>query len=77
LNGQWLSNFTFANVTVDNNANQPGTTYDQATYLAASLWWIPIPRMSFGIEYMWGQRENFDGQDADANRLHGLFQYNF
>jgi hypothetical protein len=73
----WLSNFTFANVLVDNNAGQPGTTYDEAKYLAASLWWLPVPRMSFGIEYMWGQRENLNGQDAEANRLHGLFQYNF
>jgi hypothetical protein len=73
----WLSNFTFANVLVDNTHNQPGTTYDEAKYLAASLWWLPVPRMSFGIEYMWGQRENLNGQDADANRLHGLFQYNF
>jgi hypothetical protein len=73
----WLSNFTFANVLVDNNDGQPDTTYDEAKYLAASLWWLPLPRMSFGIEYMWGQRQNLDGQDAEANRLHGLFQYNF
>ena len=37
------------------------TTYDTGKYLAVSLWWIPVPRMSFGIEYMWGERENLDG----------------
>lgn len=73
----WLSNFTYGNVLVDNNPGQPGTTYDTAKYAAASLWWIPVPRMSFGIEYMWGQRENFDTQDAQSQRVHGLFQYNF
>jgi hypothetical protein len=77
FNEHWLSNFTFANVLVDNNVGQPGTTYDEATYAAASLWWIPIPRMSFGIEFITGERENFDGQSARADRLHGLFQYNF
>jgi hypothetical protein len=77
FNEHWLSNFTYSQVLADSNADQPGTTYDEGKYLAASLWWLPIPRMSFGIEYMWGQRENLDGQNADANRLHGLFQYNF
>jgi hypothetical protein len=77
FNEHWLSNFTYSNVRVDNNVDQLPTTYNSAQYLAASFWWIPIPRMSFGIEYMWGQRENLDGQDAEAERLHGLAQYNF
>lgn len=73
----WLSNFTYGNVTVDSNAGQLGTTYDEARYSAASLWWLPLPRMSFGIEFLWGQRQNLNGEDADAKRLGGLFQYNF
>jgi hypothetical protein len=74
---RWLSNFTFGNALVDNNIGQPGTTYDESKYLAASLWWLPIARMSIGFEYLWGQRENLDGQSAEANRFHGMFQYNF
>lgn len=77
FNSHWLSNFTFANVLVDNTPDQPPETYDQAKYLAASLWWIPIPRLSVGIEYLWGERENLDGQAAQARRVHGLLQYNF
>jgi hypothetical protein len=77
FNEHWLSNFTYSEAMVDNNAGQPATTYDQGSYLAWSLWWIPIPRLSFGMEYMWGERENFNGQAAEANRLHGLAQYNF
>jgi hypothetical protein len=33
--------------------------------------------MSLGIEYDWGQRKNVDGERGKANRLNGLFQYNF
>ena len=77
FNAHWLTNFTYSEAHADNNAGQPGTTYDQGKYLAGSLWWIPIPRMSFGIEYMWGERENLDGEDARARRIDGLFQYNF
>jgi hypothetical protein len=76
-NDRWLSNFTYANIFVDNNIGQPGGTYDSAEYCAASLWWLPVARMSVGIEYMVGERENFNGQAAEARRLHGLVQYNF
>jgi hypothetical protein len=77
FNESWLTNYTIGNVDVDNDADQPAGTYANATYVAASLWWIPVTRMSFGIEYMWGERENLNEQSADAQRLHGLFQYNF
>ncbi len=76
-NASWLSSFTFAHVDVDNNLGQPASTYDAATYVAASLWWIPISRMSFGIEYLWGQRENLNTEEAEAQRLNALFQFNF
>jgi len=48
-----------------------------AEALAASLWWIPITRMSLGVEYVWGQREDLDGQRGRANRMNALAQYNF
>jgi hypothetical protein len=74
---RWLSNVTYSQVNAVSIDNQPGTTYDTGKYLAVSLWWIPVTRMSFGAEYVWGSRENIDGDRAEANRLHGLFQYNF
>jgi hypothetical protein len=77
FNEHWLSNFTYSQAIADSNADQPATTYDNGTYLASSLWWIPIPRLSFGLEYMRGERENIDGQSGEAQRLHGLAQYNF
>jgi hypothetical protein len=77
LNESWLSNFTYSEVNVENGPNQPGTTYDYANYTAISLWWIPVTRLSLGVEYIRGQRQNLDGQSAFAQRLHALAQYNF
>ncbi len=77
FNARWLSNFTYAEAYADNNADQPGSTYERGKYMAINVWWLPIPRMSFGLEYLRGRRENFSGQSAYANRLNGLFQYNF
>lgn len=77
FNAHWLANFTYANVNIDNQSGQPGATYDSAQYLATSLWWIPVTRLSFGVEFITGERENLNGQDGTAQRLHGLVQYNF
>jgi hypothetical protein len=74
---QWLSNITYSADFADSGPGQPGNTYAGAKYLAVSLWFIPIRNMSIGIEYVWGQRENLDGEQAKANRLNGLIQYNF
>jgi hypothetical protein len=77
FNESWLANATYAQVGTSSNPNQPAGTYDSGQYFAVSFWWIPVTRLSFGIEYLWGERENVDGQSAQANRIHGLFQYNF
>jgi hypothetical protein len=74
---KWLSNITYSEDFVGHNGPQPFNTYAGANYLTAALWWVPIPRMSLGIEYVWGQRENLDGERGRANRLNGLIQYNF
>ena len=73
----WLTNVTYSSDFVGHNGDQPGNTYVGAKYLAASLWWIPITRMSLGVEYVWGRRENLDREQGSANRLNALFQYNF
>jgi hypothetical protein len=74
---KWLSNVTYSEDRVVNTPDQPGNTYVGAKYLAASLWYIPIRNMSIGAEYLWGERENLDGQRGRANRINGLLQYNF
>ena len=74
---KWMSNFTYAQPLVASNDDQPGTTYAGAKYLAASLWYIPFASMSLGMEYLWGERKNVDGERGNANRLNALVQYNF
>jgi hypothetical protein len=33
--------------------------------------------MSLGIEYLWGERKNLDGERGNAKRLNASAQYNF
>ncbi len=77
FNENWLTNATYSRVHASNNPNQPADTYDTGQYLAYSIWWIPVARMSIGAECLWGSRENINGEMAEATRVHGLFQYNF
>lgn len=77
FNEHWLTNFTYAKIDLSDAAGQPGDTYLSTQYGAASLWWVPIPRLSFAVEYVFGDRVNLDGQSADAQRLHCSAQYNF
>jgi hypothetical protein len=74
---KWLTNITYSEDLTASAPGQPGNTYIAAKYLATSLWYIPIRNMSLGLEYVWGQRKNVDDERAKANRLNGLFQYNF
>jgi hypothetical protein len=74
---RWLSNFTYSQTFAGSNGDQPASTYVGAKYQGASLWYIPFRNMSLGVEYLWGERKDLDGERGRANRLNGLVQYNF
>ncbi len=74
---KWLANITYSQDNVGNVPGQPSSTYVAAKYLAVSLWFIPVRNWSLGAEYLWGERENLDGEWGKANRFNALCQYNF
>lgn len=53
------------------------TDLDNVNTVHASLFWTPIPRLTFGGEIMWGNRENADGRSDDAWRFQLAAQVNF
>jgi hypothetical protein len=77
FNERWLANVTYSPTLVASAPGQPGSTYVGAKYLATSLWFIPITRMSLGVEYVWGERDDLSEQSARSRRLNALLQYNF
>ena len=77
LTERWLTSVTYSAVQVANAAGQPTGTYSGGQYFAANVWYIPVRNVSVGAEYLYGQRKNFDGQRAEANRFNILAQYNF
>ena len=54
-----------------------GDTYKHANYVAANVFYNPFDDLRFGVEYLWGQRHNYDGESGHANRVMALVQLSF
>jgi hypothetical protein len=75
---RWASNFTVGGGTWSSLTDTlPANTYKNATYYSANLIWLPVERLGVGIEYLYGTRENKDGQGGTAQRIQLGVQYRF
>lgn len=73
------SNFTFGAVGVDNPGflDDDSDAYQRTLRVSSNLIWSPIPRIDIGGEYLWGQRENTNGDRGDATQLQFAVKYRF
>lgn len=74
---QLRSNFTFGLVDVNNPSFVEGDAYKRTVRFSSNLIWSPIPRIDIGGEYLWGRRENEDGNTGDARQLQVAVKYRF
>lgn len=72
-NDRWSSNFTYAENSLDNTPGQAPDDVHRTTYLAANIIWQPTERFRVGTEYLYGIRENVNGDTGAANRLQTSF----
>jgi hypothetical protein len=73
--GSLRSNAVFGYVDVDTRNQQPSDTLERTMYFAGNLVWSPIDQMDIGGEYLWGQRENKNGDVGTARRLQFSTKY--
>ena len=66
---QLRSSFVYGQSRVDLESYQPEATFERGQYAAANLIWSPLPQTNFGVEYLYGKRENKSGAEGDARRL--------
>ena len=57
--------------------NKPPDNYQTGMYVAGNLFWDLMPTVRFGIEYLWGERVNKNGDSGTANRINFLAKYSF
>ncbi|WDQ17830.1 DcaP family trimeric outer membrane transporter [Rhodopirellula sp. P2] len=74
-NERLTSNLTYSELLLDPIAGQDPTNLRQTNYLAVNLIHNPVDRVFVGIEYLYGMRENQNGNQADATRLQMTFGF--
>ena len=75
--GNLRSNFTFGMVEVDNPNFVSGDAYKTTVRGSTNLFWMPSPRIDIGAEYLWGKRENEDGENDTATQFQLAARYRF
>ncbi len=53
------------------------TTYHYAQYVVANAFYSPFANCQIGIEYLYGNRRNYNDVSGDAHRINAMIQYNF
>ena len=71
------SNFTLGYVDINNPGFIEGDAYKRTIRASANFMWNPIANMDTGIEYLWGRRENKDGEHGDAQQIQLMLRYMF
>ena len=75
-NNQWRSNLTLGYLTVDNDTDLTGMgVTEKAKSFHVNLIYSPVPKMDFGIEYMYAEREIENGADGDLDRFQFSARY--
>lgn len=76
-NDQWSSAAGYSFTKVDNIDGQTDDTFKKGQYASANLLYYPVENVMVGAELLWGEREDFDGDDGDDTRVQISFKYNF
>ena len=75
---RWRSNFTIGYLTVDNDTDLTGMGVTKnATSYHANIIYSPQPKLDFGAEIMYADREIESGLDGDLTRVQFSAKYAF
>lgn len=74
---QWSSTLALALAELDNRDSQPADAIHRSRSASLNLVWHPYPRFLVGAEYLYGERENRDGEEGEAHRVQISFKFLF
>jgi hypothetical protein len=82
LDHTWNTKFTtaigYSMVDIDNSAQQSANAFSKAQYALGNLLYSPTPGVTAGVEFQWGNRDNFsDGFTSDIRKVQFSFKYAF
>ena len=82
LDHTWSTKFTtaigYSMVDIDNAARQAPDAFSKAQYALGNVLYSPTPGVTAGVEFQWGNRDNFsDGFTSDIRKIQFSFKYAF
>ena len=66
---KWTSTIGYSQHMQDNTAGQTGTAFKRGSYGNANLLYTPWKNVLTGLEFVWGELQQNDGQSATDYRL--------
>jgi hypothetical protein len=77
-NDKFSSSIGYSSIDIDNSNGQDPSDFKKGNYAIANLMWYPVKNAMMGIEYQYGDRENFsDGWNTSISKVQFSFKYNF
>ena len=76
-NDSLRSTFKISGVAFDSPTGSSATATDGGSSAAINLFWTPVKNATFGVEYVYADREVFDGQTGDGSRLSAQARFDF
>ena len=77
-NDKFSSSLGYSMIDIDNWDGQAPSAFKKGQYAIANLMYYPVKNAMMGIEFQWGDRENFsDGWSTSITKLQFSFKYNF
>jgi len=74
---RFRSNLAYGYVDADNPDFVSGDTMKNTSYFAADIIWVPFPKATLGFEYLWGRREDENGESGTTSRFLLSSKYQF
>ena len=76
-NDKWSSSIGYSQNYQDNTSGQASTAQRVGQYTSANLLYYPVRNVMTGVELLWGERENKNGNSASDTRVQFSAQYKF
>lgn len=71
------STFKISGVAFDSPTGSSATATDGGSSAAVNLFWTPVKNATFGVEYVYADREVVDGQTGEGSRLSAQARFDF
>src|SRR6185436_4886688 len=77
-NEKFSSSIGYSSIDIDNSNAQDESAFKKGQYAVGNIMWYPVKNAMMGVEFQWGDRENFsDGWSTSISKVQFSFKYNF